>query len=95
MNALNYVYLEWNYKPAGIVSYGGVSGGLRAAQLVKQTLGALRMATPPEGVGIPSFTTLIENGTFGSNDLIDLSAKTMLDELLRWTEALRPMRGPA
>jgi hypothetical protein len=23
------------------------------------------------------------------------SARTMLDELLRWAEALRPMRGPA
>ena len=26
INALDYVYLEWNYKPAGFVSYGGVSG---------------------------------------------------------------------
>nr|WP_256327725.1 NAD(P)H-dependent oxidoreductase [Nitrosospira sp. Nl5] len=24
-NALNHVNREWNYKPAGIVSYGGVS----------------------------------------------------------------------
>ena len=31
LNALDYVYKEWNYKPAGIVSYGGVSGGIRAA----------------------------------------------------------------
>jgi NAD(P)H-dependent FMN reductase len=30
-NALDYLYYEWNYKPVGLVSYGGVSGGLRAA----------------------------------------------------------------
>ena len=29
LNALNYVYVEWNYKPAAFVSYGGVSGGRR------------------------------------------------------------------
>ena len=32
VNAISYVYKEWNYKPAALVSYGGVSGGLRAAQ---------------------------------------------------------------
>ena len=32
VNALDYVYKEWNYKPCGIVSYGGASGGLRAAR---------------------------------------------------------------
>lgn len=26
INALNYVYREWNYKPCSFVSYGGVSG---------------------------------------------------------------------
>src|ERR671925_90511 len=26
-NALDYLYEEWRYKPVGIVSYGGVSGG--------------------------------------------------------------------
>ncbi|HET8598477.1 MAG TPA: NAD(P)H-dependent oxidoreductase, partial [Castellaniella sp.] len=30
VNALDFVYKEWNYKPCGFVSYGGVSGGLRA-----------------------------------------------------------------
>ena len=26
LNALDYVYVEWNYKPASFVSYGGMSG---------------------------------------------------------------------
>lgn len=92
LNALDYLVLEWGYKPAGIVSYGGVSGGFRAAQLLKQTLTALKLVAPPEGVGIPNFSSLIENGTFKSNDLIDLSAKTMLDELRKWSPALKGMR---
>src|SRR5947209_7654159 len=29
-NALDYLHWEWQYKPAGFVSYGGVSAGTRA-----------------------------------------------------------------
>ena len=32
VNALDFVYKEWNEKPCGFVGYGGVSGGLRAGQ---------------------------------------------------------------
>lgn len=30
-NALDYLFVEWADKPAGLVSYGEVSAGLRAA----------------------------------------------------------------
>jgi NAD(P)H-dependent FMN reductase len=50
LNALNYVYKEWNYKPAGFVSYGGVSGGIRAVQATKQTLTTLKMVPLVEAV---------------------------------------------
>lgn len=93
LNALDYLVVEWNYKPAGVVSYGGVSGGLRGAQHLKQTLATLKMATPPEGVGTPNFGGHLKDGAFVSNDLIDTSARTMLDELGRWAVALKPMRG--
>lgn len=93
LNALDYLVSEWGYKPAGVVSYGGVSGGLRGAQNLKQTLTTLKMVTPPENVGIPNFPTHIKDGSFASNDLIDASARAMLDELKRWAEALKPMRA--
>jgi NAD(P)H-dependent FMN reductase len=93
LNALNYLVVEWNYKPAALVSYGGVSGGLRAAQMIKLTLTTLKMMPMTEGVMIPMFTQNIENGEFRSNELIDASIKPMLDELSRWTNALKPLRG--
>lgn len=94
LNALTYVYKEWNYKPGGIVSYGGVSGGLRAAQALKQTLATLKIVPIPEGVGIPNFPQLIdENGAFKPNDLIATGANTMLDELAKWTGALQALRA--
>lgn len=93
VNALNFVYKEWNYKPCGFVSYGGVSGGLRAVQLEKQLVTTLKMMPMVEGVAIPMVATLLdENRKFKSNELIDKSATTMLDELHRWTGALKTLR---
>src|SRR5688500_2428259 len=48
VNALDYRVAEWNYKAVGLVSYGGISGGLRAAQMGKQTVTALKMMPLPE-----------------------------------------------
>ncbi|HEY9279063.1 MAG TPA: NAD(P)H-dependent oxidoreductase [Eoetvoesiella sp.] len=93
VNALNYVYKEWNYKPCGFVSYGGVSGGLRAVQLAKQLVTTLKMMPMVEGVAIPMVATLLdENNIFKPNDLILNASNTMADELYRWAQALKPMR---
>lgn len=93
VNALNYVYKEWNYKPCGFVSYGGVSGGLRAVQLEKQLVTTLKMMPMVEGVAVPMVAQLLDaDGNFQSNELIDASATTLLDELLRWAEGLKAMR---
>jgi NAD(P)H-dependent FMN reductase len=92
-NALNYLYVEWNYKPCGFVSYGGVSGGLRAVQLEKQLATTVKMMPMMEGVAIPMVSHMFDaEKKLKSNDLIDASAKTMLDELLKWAQALKPMR---
>ena len=94
VNALDFVYKEWNYKPAAFVSYGGVSGGLRSVQMAKQIVTALKMMPMTEGVSIPNVAThLDENKTFKPSDLVTASVKPMLDELHRWAEALKPMRG--
>ena len=93
VNALNYVYKEWNYKVAGIVSYGGVSGGLRSAEALKGLLTTLKMVVPPEGVPIPNVAKLVESGEFQTNDLVEASAKTMLDEMAKWNAGLAAVRG--
>ena len=36
-NALDYLFPEWNGKPAGIISYGGRGGGKAAAHLAEVT----------------------------------------------------------
>lgn len=93
VNALDYVLKEWAYKPAGIVSYGGVSGGLRSVQMLKPLLNTLKIVPITEGVVVPFVANAIEDGTFHPNEMMEQGATAMLDELVRWAEALKPMRA--
>ena len=94
VNALQFLVREWAYKPVGFCSYGGVSGGTRGVQMTKQIVTTLKMMPMAEGVAVPMVASHIgDDGAFASNELIDASAKTMLDELLRWAEALKAMRA--
>ncbi|HST74285.1 MAG TPA: NAD(P)H-dependent oxidoreductase [Acetobacteraceae bacterium] len=94
LNALNYLYLEWNYTPAGFVSYGGMSGGVRAVQLEKLTLTTLKIMPITEAVAIPMVPQhLGDDRSFTPNDLHKASATAMLDELHRWADALQPLRA--
>lgn len=94
INALQYLVNEWAYKPMGFVSYGGVSAGTRSVNTLKMTATTLRMMPMVEAVAIPFFTQHIdqETGTFAPPEVQEDAATLMLDELLRWAEALRPLR---
>ncbi|KAE8137550.1 flavo protein-like protein [Aspergillus pseudotamarii] len=50
-NAIDYLYHEWNGKPAMIVSYGGHGGG-KAAEQLKQVLCGIRMRPLERTVGL-------------------------------------------
>jgi len=93
-NAFDFLYQEWTYKPVAFVSYGGVSGGTRAVQMLKQVVTAQKMIPLADGIHIPAFTKRIdEQGKFNSDEGLDKSANAMLDELNKWATAMRPMRG--
>ena len=92
INALDHLYVEWNYKPVGLVSYGGVSGGLRGAQMTRQFLLSFKMVPIVEAVPIPFVTKLLQDGRFVGGESYAKSAAGMLDELVRWTAALRLLR---
>jgi NAD(P)H-dependent FMN reductase len=94
-NALDYLSLEWADKPAGLVSYGGVSAGLRAATALKPVLAALRMVPVVEAVSIPFFAQfLTDDDEFVPNTELEAGGKGMLDELARLAPALRRLREP-
>lgn len=92
VNALNYLYTEWNYKPAAFVSYGGVSGGMRAVEKEKATLNVLKMVPILEAVTVVDVNSHLKDGTFQANEIHQKSAKALLDELGRWSTALQSLR---
>jgi NAD(P)H-dependent FMN reductase len=94
VNALDYLLTEWQYKPVGFASYGGVSGGLRSVQMTKPILAALKMVPVVEAVVLPMYAQQInkETGAFTPGEAADKAAATMLSELVRWESALRVLR---
>ena len=92
-NALDFLYHEWSYKPVAFVSYGGIAGGTRSVQMLKQVITALKMMPMQEAVHIPFFTNHItEQHGFVPDEAIRKSADAMFSELAKWTEALQTMR---
>ncbi len=92
-NAIDYLHNEWHDKPAGLVSYGGVSAGTRAAQMLKQVLSALRMVTVADAVSIPFVAQFVDDeGRLTPNEVMDDAADAMLAELLRIQNALVALR---
>lgn len=93
INALNFLYNEWNYKPCGFVSYGGVSGGLRSAQIAKQLVTTLKMMPMSDGVMVQMpWEHLDENKRFKAAEHHQGSGKVLLDELAKWAVSLKTMR---
>jgi NAD(P)H-dependent FMN reductase len=91
-NAIDYLNREWAYKPVGFVSYGGVSGGMRAVAGIKSVVTTLRMTPIVDAVTIPMVRTMLDDDGFHPSDIVAASAKTLLDELVRFARALAGLR---
>ncbi|MGE4334920.1 MAG: NADPH-dependent FMN reductase [Pigmentiphaga sp.] len=96
VNAMQYLSREWQYKAVGLVSYGGISGGMRSAQAVRNMVTVYKMVPLLEAVPVVNvFQQLDADKAFVPNEANTTSAKAMLDELGRWTGALKTLRAPA
>jgi len=92
-NAIDFLHNEWLYKPVGFVTYGGIAGGTRSMQAIKQVVSAVKMVPVVEAVNIPFFTKHFdENNKFNADEGINKAAEGMLKELLKWAESLKAMR---
>jgi NAD(P)H-dependent FMN reductase len=90
-NALDYLYAEWERKPASFVTYGGV-GGARGIEQLRLVLIELRMAPLRDAVHIVNILGKLNDGVFvaDAKDVSQLNAA--LDDLLWWTHALSAAR---
>lgn len=93
VNSVQLLMHEWLYKPAGVLSYGGVSGGLRSAQVLRQLLSNVNVHALPQTVPVPFVSQYVEDGVFRPNAQIQDGANGMLDELHKWGRALEGLRA--
>ncbi len=93
-NALDYLNREWRGKPVGFVTYGGVSAGTRAMVALKVVVTALAMHPVIEAVNIPFVQQFLnDEGEIRANEVMDTAASALLDALVRYEAALRPLRS--
>jgi NAD(P)H-dependent FMN reductase len=94
-NALDYAYPEWNRKPAAYVGYGSV-GAARSIESLRLICVELQMAPTRTGVHIQGadFMAVWQQGKdIKELTYLEQNAKTMLDELLWWANALKAARS--
>ena len=92
-NAIDYLHHEWKFKPAGIVSYGGIAGGTRSTQMMKPVLTALSIMPLMEAVNIPFYAKSMDaEGRFVPTEDHLKAAHAMFASLQKWTAALATMR---
>jgi NAD(P)H-dependent FMN reductase len=95
-NAIDFLHHEWEYKPVGFVSYGGVAAGTRAVQQLKPVVAVLRMTPLSDAVYIPFVHQhLNQDRQFQPSDELETAATALLGALERFEGALRPLRAAA
>ena len=82
---------HWNNKAAGIVSYGSV-GGARAAEHLRGILSELQIADVRTHVTLSLFTDFDKDSLFKPQKLHEANVTSMLDQLIRWSKALKNVR---
>lgn len=85
---------EWHAKPVGFVSYGGLSGGLRAVEQLRVVFAELHAVTVRETVSFHGARARFdEHGQPRDADAVDAAAGALLDQLAWWARALREARA--
>ncbi|WP_336160944.1 NADPH-dependent FMN reductase [Amycolatopsis sp. VC5-11] len=92
-NVLDSFRGEWHAKPVAFVSYGGISGGLRAVEHLRPVFAELHAVTIRETVSFHGV-----HGRFGEDGepldpAVETAAKALLDQLEWWARALQDARS--
>ena len=87
-------YSEWQAKPVAFVSYGGISGGLRAVEQLRLVFAELHTVTVRNSVSFANVWDKFDsNGNLRDPKAASKSLTTMLTKLEWWASALRNARN--
>lgn len=79
---------EWRAKPIGFVSYGGLSGGLRATEQLRAVVAELHMVSVRETVSFHD----VKHRFDAADPIAADAAARLLEQLAWWAKALAPHR---
>lgn len=91
--AIDYVYAGFRAKPVGFVAYGGIAGGLRAVEQLRQVFAEMHAVTIRDTVSFHSaWEKFDEQGRPLDQDASSKAATVLLDQLAWWGVTLRAGR---
>ncbi|MCX4557817.1 NAD(P)H-dependent oxidoreductase [Streptomyces phaeochromogenes] len=91
---IDWHFHEWRAKPVAFVSYGGLSGGLRAVEQLRQVFAELHAVTVRDTVSFHNAgASFDDQGRHKDPTAPDTAAKVMLDQLAWWGLALREAKS--
>ena len=87
---------EWHAKPVAFVSYGGISGGLRAVEQLRQVFAELHAVTIRDSVSFAgAWEQFDSSGALRNPERAERSMEAMLRRLRWWAAALAHARRVA
>ena len=93
-DVIDSTYEPWHAKPVAFVSYGGVSGGLRAVEQLRQVFSELHAVTVRDSVSFSNVWSQFDaaGNPFRASEA-RASLKVMLRRLTWWARALKAARA--
>ncbi|MGH3311263.1 MAG: NADPH-dependent FMN reductase [Streptomyces sp.] len=93
-NTIDWFSGEWYAKPVGFVSYGGMAGGQRAVEQLRQVFPELHAVTVRETLSFhTAWERFAQDGRPRDEEGSNAAAKGLLRQLEWWAEALREARA--
>ncbi|MET9519079.1 NAD(P)H-dependent oxidoreductase [Streptomyces sp. NPDC002994] len=93
-NLIDWHGSEWHAKPVGFVSYGGMSGGLRAVEQLRQVFAEMHATTIRDTVSFHGpWSHFDEDGQHKDPSAPNTAAKALLNQLTWWAHALRDAKS--
>jgi NAD(P)H-dependent FMN reductase len=86
-------YSEWQARPVGFVSYGGISGGLRAVEHLRSVFAELHAVTVRDTVSFHGGSQCFGADGRPTDPESTAAAGRMLDRLAWWAHTLRDARA--
>jgi len=92
INAIDFLYKEWNNKAAGLVGYGA-SGATSALDNLRLILSELQVATVRSQLSFSLHADFENFRDFKPKPHHETAIQTILDQVVAWSGALKALRA--